>query len=47
VSSRDYDELQRSEVIASAVEELDGATLKELAKSQMDARHDHLNAMLG
>lgn len=49
VSARDYDEYQRLKAMAStalAVEELDGATLNALAASGMDARHDHLIALM-
>jgi len=49
VSARDYDEYQRLKAAASAalaVEELDGATLQALAASRMDARHDHLDALM-
>jgi len=49
VSARDYDEYQRPKASASsalAVEELDAATLKVLAASRMDQRHDHLNALM-
>ena len=49
VSARDYDEYQRLKATAPtalAVEELDGATLKALAASRMDSRHDHLNALM-
>lgn len=49
VSARDYDEYQRlkaTALTALAVEELDGATLKALAASRMDSRHDHLNALM-
>jgi PHD/YefM family antitoxin component YafN of YafNO toxin-antitoxin module len=49
VSARDYDEYQRLRAAASAalaVEELDGATLKALAASRMDSRHDHLDALM-
>lgn len=49
VSARDYDEYQRlkaSAPTALAVEELDAATLKALAVSRMDSRHDPLDALL-
>jgi PHD/YefM family antitoxin component YafN of YafNO toxin-antitoxin module len=49
VSARDYDEYQRLKASASsalAVEEQDAATLKVLAASRMDQRHDHLNALM-
>jgi PHD/YefM family antitoxin component YafN of YafNO toxin-antitoxin module len=49
VSARDYDEYQRLKAIAAtalAIDELDGATLKALAASRMDPRHDHLNALM-
>ena len=49
VSARDYDEYQRLKATAPtalAVEELDAATLKALAASRMDQRHDHLNALM-
>lgn len=49
VPARDCDEYQRLKAMAPsalAVEELDGATLKGFAASRMDARHDHLNALL-
>ena len=49
VSARDYDEYQRLKAAAPtalAVEALDGATLKALAASRMDARHHHLDAQI-
>lgn len=49
VSARDYDEYQRLKAaapIALAVEELDAATLKALAASRMDARHDELDELM-
>ena len=49
VSARDYDEYQRLKATAAtalAVEEVDGATLKALAASRMDRRHDHLDALM-
>jgi PHD/YefM family antitoxin component YafN of YafNO toxin-antitoxin module len=49
VSAHDYDEYQRlkaSAVTALAVDELDAATLQALAAARMDARHDHLNALM-
>lgn len=49
VSARDYDEYQRLKAAAAtarAVEELDGATLKALAASRMDQRHDQLNRLM-
>lgn len=49
VSARDFDEYQRLKATAAtvlAVEELDTATLKALAASRMDQRHDHLNDLM-
>lgn len=49
VSARDYDEYQRLKAAspsALAVDELDGATLKALAASRMDPRHDHLDSLM-
>jgi PHD/YefM family antitoxin component YafN of YafNO toxin-antitoxin module len=49
VSARDYDEYQRLKATAPtalAVEELDAATLKALAASRMDQRHDQLNLLM-
>ena len=49
VSARDYDEYQRLKATvptALAVEELDSATLKALAASRMDARHDQLDLLM-
>lgn len=49
VSARDYDEYQRLKAavpVALAVEELDAATLRALAASRMDARHDHLDSLM-
>ena len=50
VSARDYDEYQRLKAMvptALAIEELDTATLKALAASRMNSRHDHLDALMG
>ena len=49
IAARDYDEYQRLKATAPTAlvtEELDGATLKALAASRMDSRHDHLNALM-
>lgn len=49
VSAKDFDEYQRLKALAPAsqlTDELDYATLRALAASRMDARHDHLNALL-
>ena len=49
VSARDYDEYQRLKATAStalAIEELDSETLKALAASRMDRRHDHLDQLM-
>ena len=49
VSARDYDEYQRLKATAStalAIEELDSETLKALAASRMDRRHDLLDQLM-
>lgn len=49
VSARDFEEYQRLKAMAAealAVEQLDAATLKALAASRMDGRHDRLNALM-
>lgn len=49
VSARDYEEYQRLKAmapIALAVDELDAETLKGLAASRMDKRHDALNELM-
>lgn len=49
VSAREFDEYQRLKALAPTsqlTEELDAASLQALAASRMDARHDHLNALL-
>lgn len=49
VSAHDYDEYRRLKALAPtalAVEELDASTILALASVRMDAKHDHLNALL-
>lgn len=49
VSRTEYEELQRLRSMmpkAYAVEELSEATVQAISTSQMDARHNHLNALL-
>ncbi len=49
LSARDFEEYQRLKAAAPtalAVEELDAATLKALAASRMDPRHDPLDALI-
>ena len=49
VTASDFAEYQRLKAAAPtalAIEELDGATLKALAASRMDRRHDHLNGLM-
>ena len=49
VSAREFDDYQRLKTqatIALRVDELDTATLKALAASRMDRRHDVLNALV-
>ena len=49
ISRADYEELQRLRSLmpkAYAVEKLSDATVQAIAASRMDARHDHLNALL-
>lgn len=49
LSARDYEEYQRLKAAAPtalAVEELDAATLRALAASRMDPRHDRLDALI-
>lgn len=49
VSAHEYEELQRLKALAPtalAVEELSAATLRALAGSRMDARHDQLNLLM-
>ncbi len=49
VSAQDYDEYQRLKAMAAtavAVEELDSETLRALAASRMDQRHDPLNLLM-
>jgi len=49
VSARDYEEYQRLKAAAPtalAVEELDSATLRALAASHMDRRHDPLDHLM-
>lgn len=49
VSRTEYEELQRLRSMmpkAYAVEELSEATVQAIATSRMDARHNHLNALL-
>lgn len=49
VSARDFDDYQRLKALAPtarSVDELDAATLKALAASRMDRRHDDLNALI-
>ena len=49
VSAVEYEEYQRlksREAKAYAIEELSEETLKAIAASHMDARHEHLNALL-
>lgn len=49
VSAHEYEELQRLKALAPtalAVEELSSASLKALARSRMDPRHDQLNLLM-
>ena len=49
VSARDYEDYRRVkalDAISLAVKELDGETLKALAASRMDPRHDHVDALI-
>ena len=49
VSAHDYDEYQHLKAMTStalAVEELDSETLKTLAASRMDQRHEQLNLLM-
>lgn len=50
VSAHDFDEYQELKARAGrwslAVEDLDDETIAAIAASQMDPRHDHLNALL-
>jgi PHD/YefM family antitoxin component YafN of YafNO toxin-antitoxin module len=49
VSTIEYDEFVKLKAMATralAVEELSEETIKAIANSKMDSRHDHLNALL-